>query len=73
MRLLEHTTVIPLDRKVVNAYALVIARTGFSRRKILDRLIAATALVHDLTLATTNGEDFRDVPDLRLEVWPAAQ
>lgn len=72
-RLLARARIAPLDQRVVDAYASVIAHTGFSRRKILDRLIAATALVHDLMLVTTNGDDFHDIPDLRLEVWPAAQ
>lgn len=31
-----------------------------------DSFIAATALVHDLTLATHNTEDFSWVPDLKL-------
>lgn len=64
---------LPCDAPVVRAYARIIAAAGFSRRRIIDRLIAATALVHDLTLITMNEADFRDVPNLRLEVWPAAQ
>lgn len=71
--LLRQVTVQPIDRIVVEEYGAIVRRTGFSRRKILDRLIAATALVHDLTLVTINGEDFRDIPDLRIEVWPSPQ
>lgn len=69
-RLLDWATVMPVDRFVVDAYADILRHTGFSRRKILDRLIASTAIVHDLTLVTTNGDDFRDIPGLALEVWP---
>lgn len=69
--LLAGFEVLPLDRVIVDRYASIITITGFSRPRILDRLIAATALVHDLTLVTINGADFRDVPGLRLEVWPA--
>jgi tRNA(fMet)-specific endonuclease VapC len=34
-----------------------------------DMTIAATALVHDLTLVTHNTADFRNIPNLRLEDW----
>ena len=69
-RLLQQVTIIALDRAVVTAYSDLLQHTGFSRPRILDRLIAATALVYDLTLATMNGPDFRDIPGLRVEVWP---
>ena len=42
---------------------------GYSRRRILDRMIAAQALVHRATLVTTNAGDFRDVPGLELLEW----
>lgn len=58
------------DVPEADAYAAIVRHTGHSRRRTLDRLIAATAIVHDLTLATINGDDFRDVPGLSLEVWP---
>ena len=35
----------------------------------LDLLIAATALVHDLTLVTHNVSDYGGVPDLRIADW----
>ena len=35
----------------------------------VDLLIAAVALVYDLTLVTNNTADFRDIPGLRLEDW----
>ena len=35
----------------------------------LDLMIAAVALVHDLTLVTHNTADFQHIPDLRLEDW----
>lgn len=63
--------VLPFDEACASAYGRIVAAAGYSRRKVVDRMIAATALVHDLTLVTLNGQDFRDIPDLRLEVWPA--
>ncbi len=70
-RISEWFTVLKLDEYVVGAYGSMIERLGYSRTRVLDRLIAATAIVHDLTLVTINGTDFRDVPGLKLEVWAA--
>ena len=35
----------------------------------MDLLIAASAIVHDLTLVTHNTQDFRNIPNLHLEDW----
>ena len=50
-------------------YRAIVARAGFSRPRILDRMIAATALVHGLTLATRNPRDFADIDGLSIESW----
>lgn len=50
-------------------YRAIVRLAGFSRRKLLDRLIAATALVHDLPLATLNPQDFADVQGLAVLDW----
>jgi predicted nucleic acid-binding protein len=68
VRMLE---VEPVDDAIITTYGRIVATCGFSRTKIIDRLIAATALVNDLTLITVNAADFRDIPRLRLEHWPA--
>jgi predicted nucleic acid-binding protein len=67
--LLGTIMVIPFDAPMAEAYGRIVAACGFSRTRILDRMIAATALVQELTLITINGDDFRDVPGLKLEVW----
>lgn len=68
--LLDEVEVVGFDRAVVEAYGQIAARLGFSRPRILDRLIAATAIVNNLTLVTINAADFQDIPDLKLEIWP---
>ena len=67
--LLGGVVVLPFEDADARAYALIVSTLGYSRPLILDRMIAATALVHDLLLITMNGADFRDVPGLKLEVW----
>lgn len=69
--LLASLSIIPVDAAIVRGYRNIVQAIGFSRRRILDRLIAATAIVHDLTLITINAADFRDIPGLKLEAWPA--
>lgn len=53
----------------VAAYSSIIAALGFSRRLVVDRMIAATARANDLALATLNPRDFRDIPGLSIEDW----
>lgn len=50
-------------------YGAIIAVAGYSRRKLLDRMIAAQALVHRATIITFNVDDFVDVPGLKLRSW----
>jgi tRNA(fMet)-specific endonuclease VapC len=57
------------DDECADAYRQIVAATGYSRRKILDRMIAAQALVLGATLATKNPQDFADVPGLTVEGW----
>lgn len=69
--LLDLLEIEAVDADVVSAYGDIVEHCGFSRSRVKDRLIAATAIVQSLTLVTINGDDFRDIPGLALEIWPA--
>jgi tRNA(fMet)-specific endonuclease VapC len=68
-RLHSQCDTLPFSDATLATYETIIATTGFSRRKVNDRLIAATALEHGLTLVTMNAADFSDVPGLAVEDW----
>ncbi len=60
----EEVTVLDFDYKAARAYA-----TLPFKRASYDRLIAAHALSHGLTVVTDNPADFADVPGLKVENW----
>jgi predicted nucleic acid-binding protein len=60
---------VPFDEPAADAYRAIVEAAGYSRRKLLDRMIAATAIVHRAVLVTRNADDFQDIPGLRLEAW----
>jgi tRNA(fMet)-specific endonuclease VapC len=61
--------VLAFDDTAADAYRQIVEAIGYSRRKLLDRMIAAQALVHRATLVTLNVGDFRNVPGLELLSW----
>ena len=67
--ILDVLPVLAFDDAAADAYRTIVEAAGYSRRKLLDRMIAAQALVHRATLVTMNGADFRDVPGLSLLEW----
>lgn len=69
--LIDRIDVIDFDTAAAEAYGKIIAGAGYSRARILDRMIAATAIAHAASLITINGQDFRDVPGLDLVAWPS--
>lgn len=62
-RLLASMTERAVDRQIAEEAGRVRAQTAI---RLPDALIAATALVHGLTLHTRNVRDFKRVPGLRL-------
>lgn len=66
---LDEVELLPFTSNEVDAYSAIIASRGFSRRLVVDRMVAATALANDLTLATLNPRDFCDIPGLGTEDW----
>jgi predicted nucleic acid-binding protein len=61
--------VVPFDDLAAATYGAIIAVVGFSHRKVIDRMIAAQALVQGATLVTMNPGDFSDVPGLKVIAW----
>lgn len=66
---LDEVEIVPFAELEVEAYQRIIAANGFSRRLVADRMIAATALANDLSLATLNAKDARNIPGLTIEDW----
>ena len=64
--------ILLFDEPCVAAYGRIVEVAGYSRRKVVDRMIAATALAHGMGLITLNGGDFDDVPGLNLAAWNSA-
>ncbi len=60
---------VTFDAAAADAYRAIVEQAGYSRRKLLDRMIAAQALVHRATLVTMNGDDFADIPGLAVLAW----
>ena len=60
----QEVPVLNFDYKAALAYAKLPFKRGS-----YDRLIAAHALSHDLTVVTHNEKHFADVPGLKVENW----
>ena len=60
----QEVPVLDFDYKAALAYATLPFKRGS-----FDRLIAAHALSHDLTVVTHNVKHFADVPGLKVENW----
>jgi tRNA(fMet)-specific endonuclease VapC len=67
--MLSAIPVLAFDELAAAAYGAIVAQAGYSRRKLLDRMIAAQAIVHRARLATMNAGDFSDIVGLEIESW----
>ncbi len=67
--ILKAIPALAFDDAAADAYGAIVGHAGYSRRKLLDRMIAAQALVHRSILVTMNGGDYADIPNLKLLVW----
>jgi tRNA(fMet)-specific endonuclease VapC len=63
---------VPFTTIEAEIYGHIVQHCGFSRPRIIDRMIAATAIARQATLITLNPADFRDIPDLTIESWAEA-
>ena len=70
--LLAAIPALAFDDEAADHYARIVAHVGHSRRRLLDRMIAAQALVHRAELVTMNPDDFADIPGLKLQSWRVA-
>lgn len=61
--------IFPFEWDDAAAYRRIIEQAGFSRPRIIDRMIAAQAIVARAALATLNPRDFRGIPGLTVEDW----
>ncbi len=60
---------VVFDAECADVYGRMLVATGYSCRKLLDRMIASQAIVHRATLVTNNPDDFSDIPGLALMAW----
>lgn len=62
---------VPVDLEIADQFAMLHAELldGGQPHSTFDLLIAATAMVHDLTVVTHNTVDFVRVPGLRVVDW----
>lgn len=69
--LLRDVALVPFDETFAKEFGRMrgtLAKQGISVSR-LDLMIAAVALVHNLTMVTHNVADFQCIPGLRVEDW----
>lgn len=68
-KMLASMKVYGFTAAAASAYRDILAARGYVRSRVTDRMIAATAISHGLTLITINATDFQDIPGLSLDIW----
>lgn len=68
-KLLASMTVLAFDDRAAHIYGQIVRQCGYSRRKLLDRMIGAQAVAASARLATLNPSDFADIPGLQIDAW----
>ncbi|MCC6920429.1 MAG: PIN domain-containing protein [Alphaproteobacteria bacterium] len=68
-KILDAIPVLDFTAHAAAAYGGVVAQVGYSRRKIIDHMIAAHAIASRHTLVTRNAADFAAISGLALERW----
>lgn len=64
---------IPIDQTISEKFIQLMTQYSLSHKlTIPDALIAATALIHNMSLYTLNLKDFRFIPDLNIYQPPAS-
>ncbi|MDQ3696390.1 MAG: type II toxin-antitoxin system VapC family toxin [Chloroflexota bacterium] len=58
--------ILPVDARVARLWGVLSADRG---RPVIDTLLAATALAHDLTLVTRNTKDVQGINVVVLDPW----
>ncbi len=69
--LLEDVELLGFEQESAERFGIIqrqLLRRGITVSPV-DLMIAAVALVHDLTVVTHNTKDFQNIPGLRLEDW----
>lgn len=65
--------ILPVDGTIADEWGKIVARREASGRQIgaMDAFIAATAVVHNLTLVTRNVDDFHSSLEAVVDPWTA--
>lgn len=61
--------IVEFGQREARRYGVIVEHLGFSRTKIIDRMIGAQAICANATLVTLNPRDVRDIPGLMIEDW----
>lgn len=72
-RLVQSIPPLAFHTAEASAYGRIVAQLGYDRRKVLDRMIAAQAIVAGRKLITINHRDFAGIDGLELEAWDAPE